>query len=175
MGRSVKDNKSMSIIFISTCATFMLFLFLYQWNLLNNLSYRLHEICCLPVNIGVFLIPIEAVIGFVVWIKYRQDRDKVTIVNPLLNVISVIAFFICVSIYVFLMNGVTSSGVVKDVEIHAVHQGYYIILDDKMVELSGEQVGKIDNTKQWYRFEYKYNKLLPNKYTITTFEIDPLQ
>lgn len=172
---SVKDNKSISIIFISTCATFLLFLFLSQWNFLNNLSYRLHEICYLPVNIGVFLIPIEAVVGFAVWMRYRQDRDKATVVNTLLNLISVIVFFICVSIYIFLMNGFTSSGVVKDVEIHAVNQGYYIMIDNNMVEVSDEQVSNIDNTKQWYRFEYKYNKLISNKYTMTIFEVDLMQ
>ena len=172
---SVKVNKSISIIFISTCATFLLFLFLSQWNFLNNLSYRLHEICYLPVYIGMFLIPIEAVVGIAAWMRNRKNGDKTTIVNHLLNSISVIAFFLCVSIYIFLMNGVTSSGVIKDIEVHSVNQGYYIMLDNNMVEISDGQVSNIDNTKQWYRYEYKYNKLVSNKYTMTIFEVDPMQ
>jgi len=172
---SVKDNKSISIIFISTCATFLLFLFFSQWNFINNLSYRLHEICYLPVYISVFLIPIEAIVGVAAWMRNRKDRDKTTVVNHLLNFISVIVFLMCVSIYIFLMNGFTTFGVIKDVEIHSVNQGYYIMLDNNMVEISDEQVNNIDNTKQWYRYEYKYNKLIPNKYTMTIFEVDPKQ
>lgn len=172
---SSKYNKNMSIVFISTCAAFLLFLFLSQWDFLNNLSYQLHEACYVVINIGIFLIPIEAIIGFAIWIRYRQARGGATIVNPILNFVSVITFAISISAFAFLINGVTSVGFVQDFKIHEVNQGHYIILSDKMVELSDEQVRKISDTRQQYHFEYKYNKLLPNKYIMTTFEVSAPQ
>jgi len=160
----------MSIIFIATCSTFILFLFLLQWNFLNNLSYNLHEICSLPVNIGLLLIPVETIIGIGIWIRYRKEKNSSSIMNTILNLVSVILLCTCVFIYVIYINSVTSEGEVKDFNKFAINQGYYVKLGDNMIQISHEQYQKI-KTGKWYHFKYEYNRLIPNKFTMVTFEI----
>ena len=172
---SSENNKIMSVVFISSCAIFLLFLFLSQWDFLTNLNYRLHEICYLPVISFLFLIPLEALVGFVLWIRYRRDKSGASIMNPILNVISVVSLIVCISLYVYILNGVTVEGQVNNIEIHGVNQGYYITINNKMVKLSDEQVEAVKDNNKWYHFQYKYNKLTPAKCTMTIFELDPVQ
>jgi len=162
---SIKNNRTMSVVFISTCAIFLLFLFLMEWDYLCNLSYRLHEFCALFVNAGLFLIPLEFVIGIVLWINYRLEKDEKPLVNALLNTASVIVFFICISTFVFWMNGITTFGSTNEIGKQELNHGYFLHIDDKLFEVSQGQYDSLQLGK-WYSFEYKHNNLIPNKYTL---------
>ena len=129
--------------------------------------------CALLVGIGMFLIPIEAIIWIVVWIKYRKYRVDAPKANHVLNFFAIFTFIICFSIFVFSMNYANTCGVTTDIQVQTVDEKYYIMINDNMVELSKEQANKIKDPKQSYCFEYKHNNFIQGKSTMTYFEEVP--
>lgn len=169
MTKFARDNKSISVNLISTCVIFILSLVLLEWDFLTNISYSLHEFFAVLINIGMVLIPIEALVWFIFWRRYHINRSGSIIFNTILNLISVLSLVACVIIITFYANGMTSEGCVKAIEKYSINEGYYIKLENKFVEISQEQYNQIE-IRKWYHFEYKYNKLIPNDYTITLEE-----
>jgi len=103
MTKPLKDNKSASIILISSCMVFIISIFLFQWDYLTNISYRLHESFAILINIGIFLIPMEALVWFTNWIRYRINRNDLVKNNPMLNLISVLSLLMCIYIFTYFM------------------------------------------------------------------------
>ena len=157
---SVRRNRIMSITFISTCLAFLLFLFLTGW---DRLSYRAHEFCAVFVNIGLYLIPVEAIIGLFIWINYKMSGERKARANALLNFLSFFAVFATAFILFYLANSVSTSGLANEFDKHASKQGCYLSLYGRLVELSREQYDYVEDGK-WYMYEYEYNNLFPNKY-----------
>ena len=104
---AIKNNKIMSIVFISTCAIFLLLLFLHSQEILNRINYSLHEFSAVLINACFIIIPVEMIIGFIIWIKYRREKDKSYLLNFVLNMASVLILVLCVSIFIFWSNSIT--------------------------------------------------------------------
>lgn len=169
MTKFASNNKLVSVIFIFTCVIFILLLILLEWDYLTNISYGLHESFAVLINIGIVLIPIEALVWFIGWRRYHRNSSDSIICNTILNIISVLALIACVIIIIFYVNGMTAEGYAKDIEKYSVNEGYYIKLNDKLVEITQQEYNQPEIGK-WYHFEYKYNKLIANYYKITLLE-----
>lgn len=166
-----RRNRLMSVTLIITCLLFLLFFFLSQW---NPMYYPLRELCHLFVFICSIAIPIETVIGLIIWIKYLKENNKFYLRSSIINLLAVLLTSFCIVFYVYQMNSVTSEGQVKNFELYHYGSNYYVVLNDACIPITEEQYKTIDTTK-WYHFAYKFNKLRPNDYTMITFEEDELQ
>jgi len=101
MTKFSKYNKLASIILLSTCTVFILSLFIYKW---LYISFYFHEFIALIINIGIFLIPIEALEWFIIWRTYCNNKSDSIISNTILNLISVLSFLMCVSIFTYFLK-----------------------------------------------------------------------
>lgn len=169
MTKFARYNKSVSIILISTCVIFILLLALLQWNYLTNINYGLHEFLAVLINAVIVLIPVEVIVWFIVWRRYRISKSKPIICNRILNIISVLSIVACAAVMTFYVNGVTAEGCAKDIQKYSINKGYYIKVDNKLIKISQEQYNQLENGK-WYHFEFKFNKLIPDDYRITLLE-----
>ena len=99
MTKSLKDNKSASIMLMSSCMVFILSIFLLKCDYLTKINYSLHESFAILINIGIFLIPMEALIWFTNWIRYRINRSDSVKNNLILNLVSVLSLLMCIYIF----------------------------------------------------------------------------
>lgn len=169
MVKYARYNKSVSVIFISTCVIFILLLVLFEWDYLTNISYQLNGFFAVLITAGIIIIPVEAIVWFIVWIRYHANKSNSIVCNRILNIVAVLSFVTCAAVMTFYANEMTSGGYANDIEKYSINKEYFIKFDNKLIEISQEQYNKLENGK-WYHFEYKYNNLISDDYRITLLE-----
>lgn len=142
------------------------FLVLLQIESITDYSFTLYEILAIPVNIGIFIIPLELlVVIFYSIIYYREIRKKRLTRSKKQKFIdygsaaSLILIFICVY-YIFQM--VSTSGICEDFKKISDNNKYYIVLHEKKIRCTENEYNLMDTTKT-YMIRYDWNRLFPEK------------
>lgn len=162
MSMPVNRNKTMSIILLSTCAPFIALLFLHDSKISGIASYNVHEILDAFIDIGIYLIPIEALIWVAFWINYHIKKDAAAKLNAGLNLLSFASLLLCAFVFTFFINGMTSCGCYMDVSKYKDNNGYYVKFGKMQLQISENDYSKIVSGKN-YMIEYQYNKFIPNR------------
>ena len=185
MNAQMKINKSLSVAMISSCCVFMLSLYLSTTEILTSISYTLHELNSLVLNLWLVMLPLVILAWLVRYRRYRRalrrarrDNKEIsqkTTTNTVLNVASVLSALITAALVIYMINVVTTSGCVNEFEKYANDGTYYMTFKDSVtLQISKEQYDMLKEGK-WYNFEYSYNKLFPGKFTLKKLVQDELE
>jgi hypothetical protein len=132
---------------------------------------ELHEIIAVFINISIFIIPLEILVWFVAWRIYHLSRREANKINVILNLTAVLLMIVSIAIFIFYINVMSTEGSSNKIEKFANEQGFYMKLDDRIIQISKGQYNLIEDEK-WYHFKFKYNKLIPDKYNLIILEED---
>jgi glucan phosphoethanolaminetransferase (alkaline phosphatase superfamily) len=132
---------------------------------------ELHEIIAVFINISIFIIPLEILVWFVAWRRYHLSRREANKINVILNLTAVLLMIVSIAIFIFYINVMSTEGSSNKIEKFTNEQGFYMKLDDRIIQISKGQYNLIEDEK-WYHFKFKYNKLIPDKYKLIILEED---
>lgn len=131
-----------------------------------DFRYSLHELLYLPVNIGLYLIPVEAVCMlyfFTRWIIYvKKNRSGFTKINLLHNFSAILCLTVYLTYFIYVSYGATTSGYFEKIQKGGHDNKYYIIADNRRLSCTENEYSLIDENKG-YMLSYEWNKLHPEK------------
>ncbi len=93
----IKDIVRGSKLLLFSVACFFLFLQLGQLQSITNLSFSLHEIMYIPVNLGLFIIPIFFIILITAFLKYIMSDKKESGFPIIIFLLAIISFVLYIS------------------------------------------------------------------------------
>lgn len=168
----LNGSKKTAIVLIISIIICLGCLILGQVQAIADFSYRLHEVLYIPVNIGIFLIPVEAIFFIYFFIRFliNLKKDKTGHRNIIIpNLIALICLVVYFSYFMYISNGVQTTGIYDIVNKEIKDNNYYIIVDDKKLSCSRNEYNLITEGKK-YLLGYKWNKYSPQKGTLKYIE-----
>jgi hypothetical protein len=168
----IRSKKAAIVLIVSLLICFVS-IELGKVQAISDFSFRLHEMLYLPINIGIFLIPLEVVFVlycFIRWvIELRKDANSKSKLNILLNLTA----FLCLSLYVFyfiyMSYGVSTSGVYENLSKKNQENKYYIVVNNIRLSCTRNEYNLMNSGRK-YLMSYEWNKLSPETGTLTYIE-----
>ena len=153
-----RRSRWLAILLLIHAGAFLLFLFLSQWQAVANLSYRLHELCCLPVALLPFSVGFCLAAAVYTWYRLWRKRHR-DIRLFFWNLAAICAVGLVAAVYIVMMNTVTTSGYA---EFRKYEQSgrYYIQIGNRSFPVPENEYRMITDGG-YYRFTYTHNALFP--------------
>lgn len=169
---AIRKKRILAIVFMSSCAIFSLALLLPTLFPQMQHSLRLLELSAIPINLGLFLIPAEILLGIFYCIRYRHEPPKRKRLQCVLSAGCVLLLGLAAFSLILWANSHVTSGVMKDIQLYSANGETFVLYNGQPIQLTKEQSGQITDTGMWYAFEFTHNDLFPNQYTMTSFRLD---
>ena len=173
-GKHLGRSKIASIVLVLSLFTFYISSELSRVQAISDYSYRLHELLYIPMNLGLFLIPIEIAAFIYYGIRFLSDarnrkihKDRMTLTLLVMSITSVVLF----SIYViFITNIVHTTGVFRNMDKEKEGRHYYVMIEGRRIECSKNEYNLISSDRN-YSVTYEWNKLFPITNVVEIYEI----
>jgi hypothetical protein len=140
-------------------------LILGQIQAIADFNYTLHEIMYLPVNIAIFIVPIEFIAFVYYWIRWRSKIREEQVKKQhwrLKRVLAICFLLLPFCYFMYQTNDVHTSGVYSNITKYQEGNRYYIDAVGKKIRCSKDEYNMIDPEKE-YLISFDSNKLFPAK------------
>ena len=144
-----------------------------QMRLFADFSYQLHEIMYLPINIAIFVLPLEMIVFIYYRIRWRIQIRGEEIKNNywrLKKLITVILVLIPVIYFIYMTKGVHTTGIYDNISKQRIENKFYITIEDKNIRCTNNEYNLIDTSKE-YMISYEWNKFFPTKGRLKYIEL----
>jgi len=167
-------NRTSSIVLIFSFCIFVLSIFLIEWDALTEAYYFFHEILYLVYALGLFVLPIEGFVWFVLWRRHIKRKVQSTAAITILNTFSLLLAVISIVLPVIGLTTSKTGGSTFEIEKYSYANEYYVNLDNRSIRISKEKYDEIeDGVVQGYAYSYEftYNDLFLGRDNVFFVEI----
>src|SRR5690606_22673313 len=96
----LKKSRISSIVLIFSVIICFISIGLGQIQAIADFNYTLHEMLYLPINIGIFLIPLEVLLVIYYFIRWIVNVKRGTEGKSKINILLILSSFLCLSLFI---------------------------------------------------------------------------
>ena len=182
MNSTSANNRTPSIILVSSFAMFVLSLLLMEWDALAAANYGIHEIVSVIFGMSLYALPIAGIAWFsgwfIGWRKHRRSEAQSTVMSSILNILFLLLSVIAIVLPVFGLTTMKTSGTPREIEKYSYADQYYVQLADRSIRISKDKYDEIgDEIGQEYAYYYEFstNDLFLGSNTVFFVEINKVK
>lgn len=154
---------ALRVLLISIYVAFFSFQ-LAQIDFITELSFSLHELLYLPVNLAIFFVPVLFLIYMLFVLKCIGKKSTEAVswnikIKKAFVILSLLSIF---AIFYYQVHGISTSGVFVIKEKLEEGNKCYLVLNDKKVRVTRNEFNLV-NTNQEYLIEFEWNSLSPHR------------
>lgn len=174
MDSQSSGNRTSSIVLIISFSIFILSIFLMEWDAFSAAYFFAYEIVCLVYALGLFVLPIEGIVWFVLWRRHIKNKVKSAAAITILNTFSLLLAVISIAVPVIGLTTSQTGGSTFEIEKYSYANEYYVNLDNRSIRVSKDKYDEIEDgvvPGYAYSFEFTHNDMFLGRDNVFFVEI----